>query len=187
MATIDQSSQENLVAAGLSTLADIESLLPAHTGTLSPAECNALALEIAASRDHWDDVQLTPTESTTRAYALLYEDERVEVWLLSWSPGHTTGFHDHGVSNVGFCITQGVLGEQYLRFAEPPKRETLAVGDSRAAGSDYIHCLEWESGSPALSVHVYSPPLHVVGQYRVLEDGVLRRESQAGRDELTLD
>jgi hypothetical protein len=33
---------------------------------------------------------------------------------------------------------------------------------------------------------VYSPPLSVVGQYRV-DDGVLRRCAQAGRDELTKD
>ena len=61
------------------------------------------------------------------------------------------------------------------------------AGESRNAGSDYIHCLEWSAGAPALSVHVYSPPLAVVGQYRVDDDGVLHRQSQAGRDELTKD
>ena len=111
----------------------------------------------------------------------------MEMWLLSWLPHHSTGFHDHGESNVGFCVTQGTLVEQQLRFAGPPCELRLEAGATRAAGSDYIHCLEWESGSPALSVHVYSPPLTVVGQYRSDDDGVLRRETQAGRDELTKD
>ena len=119
--------------------------------------------------------------------ALLYEDERMEMWLLSWLPHHSTGFHDHGESSVGFCVAQGTLTEQYLRFADPPRAETLVVGDSRAAGSDYIHCLEWETGEPALSVHVYSPPLAVVGQYRYDDHGILHRHSQPGRDELTRD
>ena len=135
------------------------------TGSCRPPSASSSPSEIAG-RGLWEGVELTPTESHTRAYALLYEDERIEMWLLSWLPRHSTGFHDHGESNVGFCVAQGTLVEQQLRFAEPPHERTLVVGDARAAGSDYIHCLEWESGSPALSVHVYSPPLAVVGQYR---------------------
>lgn len=164
----------------------IESLVPQHDLFLSAAECERIAVEIA-SRGLWRGVELTPTPSHTRAYALLYEDERMEMWLLSWLPHHSTGFHDHGESNVGFCVAQGTLVEQQLRFAEPPRELKLEVGDTRAAGSDYIHCLEWEAGSPALSVHVYSPPLTLVGQYRYDDEGVLRREAQPGRDELTKD
>lgn len=155
--------------------------------TLSPAECEAIAREVTARREEWEDVELTPTESGTRAFALLREDEHLEVWLLSWLPGHSTGYHDHGTSNVGFCVAQGALVEQQLRFAEPPSELVLGPGDARAAASDYIHCLEWREGEPALSVHVYSPPLSVVGQYRIADGGVLRREIQSGRDELTRD
>jgi hypothetical protein len=164
----------------------IESIVPDHADVLSPAECERIAVEIA-SRDLWQGVELTPTPATTRAFALLYEDERMEIWLLSWLPHHTTGFHDHGESNVGYCVAQGTLVEQQLRFAAPPRALTLEVGDTRAAGCDYVHCLEWEAGAPALSVHVYSPPLSVVGQYRFDDEGLLRRETQPGRDELTLD
>ena len=105
----------------------------------------------------------------------------MEMWLLSWLPHHSTGFHDHGESNVGFCVTQGTIVEQQLRFAGPPcELRRSRQAPRRAAGSDYIHCLEWESGTPALSVHVYSPPLTVVGQYRYDDDGVLRRRDPAG-------
>jgi predicted metal-dependent enzyme (double-stranded beta helix superfamily) len=155
--------------------------------TLSPAECEAIARDVTACREDWEGVELTPTESGTRAFALLHEDEHVEVWLLSWLPGHSTGYHDHGTSNVGFCVAQGALVEQQLRLADPPSELVLGPGDARAASSDYIHCLDWREGEPALSVHVYSPPLSVVGQYRIADGGVLRRETQSGRDELTRD
>ena len=180
MATVERPRRESSADDG-----GIAALVPAHESALSPGQCEALARDVA-ERGLWHGVELTPTESKTRAYALLYEDEHTEVWLLSWLPGHSTGFHDHGESNVGFSVAHGSLVEQYLCFAGPPRHETLVTGDSRAAGSDYIHCLEWEAGEPALSVHAYSPPLRVVGQYRY-DDGVLRRCTQAGRDELTKD
>ena len=107
--------------------------------------------------------------------------------MLSWLPQHSTGFHDHGESNVGFCVVQGAIVEQQLRFAEPPHELTIAVGGTRSAGSDYIHCLEWESGAPAVSVHVYSPRLTVVGQYRYNDEGILRRDVQSALEELTKD
>jgi len=41
-----------------------------------------------------------------------------------------------------------------------------------------------ESGEPAVTIHVYSPRLDWVGQYRLDEDSVLRREPSPGRNEL---
>jgi hypothetical protein len=165
----------------------VRALVPVADRRLSADECVGLARAVAAAPQLWGAVELTPTETGTRAYALLHEDEHVEVWLLAWQPSHTTGFHDHGGSSVGFCVAQGRLVEEQLRLLEPPSQLELGQGDSRAAGSDYIHSLEWRAGDPALSVHVYSPPLAVVGQYRVGPDGVLHRETQPGRDELTRD
>ncbi len=186
MAAIEQRTPAKVPASPLVDASGVASLVPDHDRILAPAECERIAVEIAG-RGLWDGVELTPTESHTRAYALLYEDERIEMWLLSWLPHHSTGFHDHGESNVGFCVAQGTIVEQQLRFAGPPCELRLEAGATRAAGSDYIHCLEWESGTPALSVHVYSPPLTVVGQYRYDDNGVLRRDTQSGRDELTKD
>lgn len=190
MATIEQRTLEHGESKHLLQVApvpaDLASLVPGHDRFLTPAECAQVAVAIARSR-RWEGLELTPTESQTRAYACLYEDEWCEMWVLSWLPGHSTGFHDHGESNVGFCVARGAIVEQQLRFAEPPHELTLAVGDTRSAGSDYIHCLEWVSGAPAVTVHVYSPRLTVVGQYRYNDDSVLRREVQSGHDELTKD
>ena len=41
----------------------------------------------------------------------------------------------------------------------------------------------WE-GEPAVTIHVYSPRLDWVGQYRVDDDGLVRREPSPGRNEL---
>jgi hypothetical protein len=165
---------------------DLARLAPTNARPLTPDECVQVAAEIA-ERGIWKNVELTPTESQNRGYACIYKDEWCEMWVLSWLPQHSTGFHDHGESNVGFCVVQGAIVEQQLRFAEPPRELTLAVGDTRAASSDYIHCLEWDSGAPAVTVHVYSPRLTVVGQYRYDDEGVLRRELQPALDELTKD
>jgi predicted metal-dependent enzyme (double-stranded beta helix superfamily) len=175
---------EGAVAAAQGTT--IRSLLPARDRTLTPSECESLARAIGTS-DEWRAIGLHPTESGTRAYALLYDDAHVEVWLLAWLPGHTTGWHDHGVSNLGLCMVAGAIAEQQLRFAAPPTERLIATGETRSAGSDYIHLLEWREGAPAVSVHVYSPPLDAVGQYRIGPDGIVTRDLQSGRDELTLD
>ncbi len=39
-------------------------------------------------------------------------------------------------------------------------------------------------GEPAVTIHVYSPRLDWVGQYRIDDDGILRREPSPGRSEL---
>ena len=48
-----------------------------------------------------------------------------------------------------------------------------------------IHRVSHEDGLPAVSVHVYSPRLDWVGQYRLDDDGVMQREVRPGRNELT--
>jgi len=40
-------------------------------------------------------------------------------------------------------------------------------------------------GEPAVTIHVYSPRLDWVGQYRLGENGLVRREVRPGRNELT--
>ena len=61
----------------------------------------------------------------------------------------------------------------------------LREGDSRQGGPGYIHRVRHEDGRPAVTIHVYSPRLDWVGQYRLGDDGVIRREIRPGRNELT--
>ena len=69
--------------------------------------------------------------------------------------------------------------------AQPEIEFQLRPGDTRRGGPGYIHRVQHAVGEPAVTIHVYSPPLDEVGQYRLDENGVIRREAAPGRVELT--
>jgi hypothetical protein len=154
-----------------------------HDGILSPAELEDVAAGIASRPDIWEP--LVRIDREKRRYELAYEDERMDAWVLSWMPGHATGFHDHYISSVGICTVQGVVREDQMRFGQPPIERMLTPGTTRRGNPSYIHRVQHVDGEPAVTVHVYSPRLDWVGQYRIDEDSVVRREIQPGRNELT--
>ena len=108
---------EALLRGGAGT---IESLVPDHDRILAPAECEQLAVDIAR-RGLWEGVELTPTESHTRAYALLYEDERIE---LRWFPPH----------EIDGMLDSGELREGKTLVALLKARRLEVVGDFRVRG-----------------------------------------------------
>lgn len=104
-----------------------------------------------------------------RWYERLHADAEHEIWLLSWMPGQATGFHDHGYSRGAFAVALGTLQEDDLRVARD-----LAPGDVRAFGINYIHDVRNVSHAPAVSVHVYSPPLSLMNRYDRTESGLIK-------------
>jgi predicted metal-dependent enzyme (double-stranded beta helix superfamily) len=157
-------------------------LLP-HDDVLRPSELEELARALAVRPELWE--QLVRVDRDRRRYELLYEDDRLDAWVLSWMPQQATGFHDHDVSAVGLAVTQGSVREDWMRYAGGHVEWLLEAGDSRAGGPGYVHRVQHAGGEPAVTIHVYSPRLDRVGQYRVDEAGILRREVQPGRRELT--
>jgi hypothetical protein len=153
-----------------------------HDGILEPAELERIARTIAATPDLW--TPLVRDDHARRRYELLYEDERMDAWVLSWNEGQGTGFHDHFISSVGVCVAQGVIREDQMRYGMPAVERRLEPGMSRRGDPSYIHRVQHLEGVPAVSIHVYSPRLDWVGQYRVDDDGTVRREVQPGRNEL---
>lgn len=153
-----------------------------HEGTLSPEELERAARDIAARPEIWEP--LVHADPERRRYELLYEDERMDAWVLSWMPGQATGFHDHYVSSVGICVATGRVREDWLHFEGSEPGWSMGPADSRAGGPGYIHRVRHELGEPAVTIHVYSPRLDWVGQYRIDEQGVIRREPSPGRNEL---
>ena len=108
----------------------------------------------------------------------------MDAWILSWMPGQGTGFHDHYISGVGLCVASGSSrGPDGLRRASTSHGE-LRAGDTRQGGPGYIHRVSHDDGLPAVTIHVYSPRLDWVGQYRLDEDGIVHREVRPGRNEL---
>ncbi len=163
-------------------LASLADLVP-HEGVLDPEELEEVAVRIAERPEIWEP--LVRVDRVQRRYELVYEDERMDAWVLSWMPGQGTGFHDHYVSSVGIACVRGGVREDWLRLGAPELEFQLRPGDTRRGGPGYIHRVRHALGEPAVTIHVYSPRLDEVGQYRVDENGVLRREPAPGRIELT--
>ena len=157
-------------------------LATAPHGVLDESHLAALVGHVAADDACWQP--LVVADPARRRYRLAYEDERLDLWVLSWMPGQGTGFHDHGSSAVALTAVQGSVSERRLTAAAGPVARLLERGAIRTGRAGYIHAVEHHAGGPAVTVHAYSPPLLVVGQYRASTDGLLWREPQHGRQEL---
>jgi quercetin dioxygenase-like cupin family protein len=162
-------------------MASLGGLVP-HQGLLSTDELEQVALDIFDCNDAWEP--LVHADPTRRRYELIYEDERMDAWVLSWMPGQGTGFHDHYISGVGIAVAAGRVREDLMVYGDEHLALHLRAGDSRQGGPGYIHRVAHESGEPAVTIHVYSPRLDWVGQYRLGDEGIVRREVSPGRNEL---
>jgi predicted metal-dependent enzyme (double-stranded beta helix superfamily) len=151
-------------------------------GTLSPADLGRLVEDVAGRPELWQPLVIH--DRRRRRYRLLFEDPRLDVWVLSWMPGQRTGFHDHGRSNVALTALQGSVLEQQMRLATASSERELTPGRCRLGAAGYIHSVAHAAGDPAVTLHAYSPPLVDVGQYRAGPAGELLREPQHGRQEL---
>ena len=154
-----------------------------HDGLLTPEELEDVARRIGERPALWEP--LVRVDSERRRFELVYEDDRMDAWVLSWMPGQGTGFHDHYASSVGLACVQGTVKEDWLRFGAREVEFQLRPGDTRRGDPGYIHRVQHAMGEPAVTIHVYSPRLDEVGQYRLDDSGVMRREAAPGRIELT--
>ncbi len=159
----------------------LDDLLPPG-GFLSDVELEDLARAIVDRPDIWRPLVLA--DPNRRRYELIYEDERIDVWVLFWMPGQGTGFHDHDVSGVGLACAEGSVRERQMLIGGGTTTVDMTPGVSRRGPGGYIHSVAHLSGVPAITIHCYSPPLMRVGQYRVDDEGILRREPEHGRKEL---
>jgi predicted metal-dependent enzyme (double-stranded beta helix superfamily) len=158
--------------------------LAAHygSGPLTCGELRDLVANLAGRDDLWRP--LVVCDAGRRRYRLLFEDPRLDVWVLSWMPAQATGYHDHGVSNVALTTLRGAVLERQLSACKPSIERRLVPGIVRSGAAGYIHSVTYEAGEPAVTLHAYSPPLLEVGQYRAGPDAELLRERQHGRREL---
>jgi predicted metal-dependent enzyme (double-stranded beta helix superfamily) len=151
-------------------------------GALDTDALRRLVARLALRSDLWKP--LVVSDRARRRYRLMLEDERLDVWVLSWMPGQATGFHDHGSSNVALTTLQGVVLERRLRVGEASSERALRPGFVQTGSAGFIHAVTHDAGTPAVTLHAYSPPLLQVGQYRTGPGGALLREQQHGRQEL---
>ena len=129
-----------------------------------------------------------------RWFARIHGDEELDIWLISWVPGHATELHDHGGSLGALTVLSGALSE-FRWDGRKLRRRRLDAGDQAGFPLGWVHDVVWAPRSvedgvalgtsaplePTLSVHAYSPPLTAMSYYEVTERNTLRRQ----RTELT--
>ncbi|TMK24842.1 MAG: cysteine dioxygenase [Actinobacteria bacterium] len=153
-----------------------------HGRDLSAAELERLVAELADRPELWID--LVRHDRTQRHYEELFGDEHLTAWLICWLDEHDTGFHDHDVSSGAVAVVSGALREERLAIGGASRERTVAAGETFRFGPDDIHRVSHAGSGPAVSLHVYSPPLLRMGAYVIGEDGVLGRRPMSYLQEL---
>jgi Cysteine dioxygenase type I len=153
--------------------------LPARN--LERDELQALVDELACDPEAWREHVVFSSEK--RHYVSLHRDDYVDVWVLCWTRGDDTGWHDHDISSGAVRVVRGAIRESSPRIGGEPVGRTIEEGASFSFGPEHIHRLAGED-EEAISIHAYSPPLWRLGQYSVDTDGVMRRVSVSYADEL---
>lgn len=109
----------------------------------------------------------------------LYHGSDYGIWVISWLPGQSTGFHDHGKSSGAFVVVTGTLEEHQAG------EHSLAIlpGRPRTFGSEYKHDVRNVSLAPAVSIYAYSPLLSEMNDYDLDGSRLVRRERASERAE----
>ncbi|MFI9272836.1 cysteine dioxygenase [Kitasatospora sp. NPDC052896] len=152
-----------------------------RTDPRTPAELRTLVTELAERPAEW--IHLVRLSVGERWYVQLDLTPDHEVWLISWLPGQSTGFHDHGGSRGAFTVALGELEELSLGGPEGELRtRRLGAGAVRAFGPEFLHDVRNTSAGPAVTIHAYSPPLNEMARYELRADG-LRRTAIEGPEQ----
>jgi predicted metal-dependent enzyme (double-stranded beta helix superfamily) len=177
-------------------------------GRLTPGQLAAEVQRLTASPAEW--VARVRLDPEGRWYERIRVTDDFEVWLISWLPGQSTGFHDHGVSAGAFAVVWGALDESVVTgraaarkhggqpsrtegsrpssplappVAHGPRITRVAAGDVRSFGPHYVHDVQNSStGSVAVSVHAYSPPLSSMTRYNLTSGGLAAAGTEGAGD-----
>jgi Cysteine dioxygenase type I len=148
-----------------------------------PAELRVLAEELAGRPELWRG--LVRHDAEERFYARLHRDHHVEAWLLTWITAQETGLHDHDVSSGAVCVVDGKLSELRMVLGSPDLDETVyEPGEGFEFDASRIHDVRHAGTEPAVSLHIYSPPLWRMGYYETGVDGRLARRSASYLEEM---
>lgn len=149
---------------------------------LEERELRDLAHSLAERPELWQHLKVHDPE--TRTYAHVLQNDHVEAYLICWMDGHDTGFHDHDISRGALAVVQGEVREDRLRVGGDPSSKLLARGQSVTFGASDIHRVRHAGDEPAVTLHVYSPPIRQMGQYEIEPGGTLKRHPRASGEEL---
>ncbi len=139
---------------------------------LSPRQLAAKVRQLTATPAEW--VARVRLDPEGRWYERIQADDGFEVWLISWLPGQSTGFHDHGSSAGAFGVVWGSLDECVMPRGEARVQvNQVGSGRVRSFGQRYVHDVRNPAaGTVAVSVHAYSPPLSSMTRYDLTPGGL---------------
>jgi hypothetical protein len=149
---------------------------------LSGPELETFVCELAERPELWID--LVKHDTTQRVYEELLSDEHLTAWLICWMDEHDTGFHDHDVSSGAVAVVSGAVREERLAIEGPTRTGVFRAGASFHFCAADIHRVSHAGSDPAVTLHVYSPPLLRMGAYVIGDDGVLARHPMSYEEEL---
>jgi len=117
-----------------------------------------------------------------RWYERIHHATDHDIWIISWLPGQSTGFHDHGGSVGAFAVASGVLQEIRADGA----CHIAERGKAFSFGPDYAHDVRNDSAALAVSIHAYSPPLNEMNEYEFDNGYLVLRNSSSQEQEQTI-
>jgi predicted metal-dependent enzyme (double-stranded beta helix superfamily) len=150
---------------------------------LSRAELELAAADLLRRPEEWQDRVFVDPDGA-RTYVRLALDDHLEAWLICWANGNDTGFHDHDRSLGAVGVAQGRVREETLVLGGAHVVREVAAGGVFSFDATDIHRVLHLGAEPAVTLHLYSPPLRAMGAYDVREDGRLARQSVGATDEL---
>jgi len=149
---------------------------------LGPAKLERFVAQLAGESERWR--HLVRHERDVRVYEEIFSDERINAWLICWSGGQDTGFHDHDESAGAIAVISGRVRDERLAIGSEPHGREFAAGQRFNIPPNAIHRVIHAGEEPAITLHAYSPPLIRMGAYRVGARGELERQALSCEDEL---
>jgi predicted metal-dependent enzyme (double-stranded beta helix superfamily) len=149
---------------------------------LSPVQLRRFVVGLAQESRRWR--HLVRHESDVRVYEQIFSDARVNAWLICWSGGQDTGFHDHDESAGAISVVSGSVRDERLVLGSDPRVREFAAGEYFEIAPTAIHRIIHAGARPAITIHAYSPPLTRMGAYRVAANGELERQALTCEQEL---
>jgi mannose-6-phosphate isomerase-like protein (cupin superfamily) len=165
--------------SGSSALAEVPR---ARGRDLSAGELEQFVTELAERPELW--IHLVRHDATRRHYEELHRDAHLTAWLICWLDEHDTGFHDHDLSSGAVAVLSGALREERLVIDGSTRNRSVLAGQTFRFSASDIHRVAHAGSGPAVSLHVYSPPLLRMGAYVIGDDGVLARRPMSYAEEL---
>ena len=149
---------------------------------LTGPELAMFVAELADRPELW--IGFVRHDATQRVYEELLSDAHLTAWLICWSEDNDTGYHDHDTSSGAVSVLSGRVREERLRIDGPPHDRAFAAGQTFHFSPADIHRVLHAGSAPAVTLHVYSPPLARMGAYVIDERGMLARHPVASSEEL---